>query len=148
MKKVAWSVIIGSGVGAMVAIAIGFLWMRGSLPFTSTDVFGFVITTLAIIVAVFAVIGAVAIVNTWNDITAKSEAMVKEQVDKYTEEQAKLMEERKKMLQEAKEDFLTVIDKAEKSSKDQTLYIWTVGLVSSWLIAIIVSMILKREKNR
>src|SRR5215469_523315 len=76
------------------------------------SVFGFVITTLAIIVAVFAVIGAVAIVNTWNDITAKSEAMVKEQVDKYTEEQAKLMEERKKMLQEAKEDFLTVIDKA------------------------------------
>jgi len=37
MKKVAWSVIIGSGVGAMVAIAIGFLWMRGSLPFTSTE---------------------------------------------------------------------------------------------------------------
>ena len=134
MKKEVLSIGIGSAVGAAVIIIIGFLVMRGSLPFASSDVFGFVITVLSIIVAVFAVIGAIAVVHTWNDIEAKSEAIVRKQVDKYTGEQTMLLEERGKMLQEAKEDLFKVIDKSDKSIKDQVFYIWIVAMTSSWLI--------------
>lgn len=140
MKQWLWSVSIGSAIGAALAIVIGFSVMSGSLPFKSTDVFGFVLTTLALIVGVFTVIGAIAVVNTWNDIETKSRILVTKQIDEITSQ-------REAHLEETKRQVWQIADKQDKAIRDQIFYIWVGALTSSWLITLVVNYLLNRRSR-
>jgi len=80
---------VSIGVGALIGAFIGVIAMHfvgGNLPISRIDVFSFVMTTLALLVGVFTVIGAVAVVNTWNDIDKKGREITDREVGRFNEQ--------------------------------------------------------------
>lgn len=140
MKKFLFAIAVGAAIGTIVAILIAFSLMDGTIPFKSADVFSFVIATLAIIVGVFTVIGAVAVVTTYNDIRTKSMEIVTEQIDEVTKK-------REAYLVEGRTAFFQMIDNQDKTIKNQMMYIWTVSLLASCLFAIFVQIVFRWNDN-
>jgi hypothetical protein len=99
MRKWLSSATIGAAIGAVIVIILGYTFGAGVVPLNSAEVFVFVLTTLAIIVGVFTVFGAIAMVNTWNDIEKKGMDIVSKHADRLLEKQEAALEKREAALE-------------------------------------------------
>lgn len=88
-KQIIFSAIIGGVIGSIVIILLLVLVNQG-LPLQTKDLLSFVLSTVAIVIAAFTVLGAVTLFTAWNDIDERSEKIVtkyeeraKQSMDKY-----------------------------------------------------------------
>lgn len=71
--------------GAIVGI-VGMHFFGNDLPLSRVDIFTFVITALLIVIGVFTIFGAIAVVNTWNDIDKKGREITDRHIETFKRE--------------------------------------------------------------
>jgi Flp pilus assembly protein TadB len=143
MRRLAFIAII-----TLISIVVGIILgheVSGYFPLKEVDLFTFVLTTLAIIVALFtflgatvAIIQAVTIQNTWNDIDRRTKEIVQRHQDEATEALNKDKEARQKEIDKAGDSMIAVINTTASQASKQIrrnnivlagLAIWAMGFV-------------------
>jgi ElaB/YqjD/DUF883 family membrane-anchored ribosome-binding protein len=142
IKSLIVSAIIGGAVGAIVLMVV-LIILNKFTPIATIDLLSFALIILGVIVTAFTILGSFTLVNTWNDIDARSRAIVekyqrdaKQEIDTYqknvTQEIERNSTERQHVINETADKATTMINQARQATENYvTKGQWLLGALGA-----------------
>ncbi len=148
MKPIFIGSLIGGAIGAIV-IMVGLTILNQFVPLKTVDMLSFTLVVAGLIITALTVLGGFTIINTWNDIDARTRTIV----EKYQRDAEKEIErnstERQKAIEDTAERTTAFINKASNDfSRHNKFFIRSVSILTIAFFSLQFIQWLLKKRNK